>query len=694
MRRGRITSAHRVVAIGFDIQPNGLYSVVGIDEHESIVFKQENVSLPRLIRLVWEYKPRLLATDNIMELGGDETILRKVLSMLPDETEVVQVTKDPRGGFIDIRSLAALAGIRIEGKPSPIKTAYLVALLAKRGYGARVVFTEEKTKIIITRARHGSAGGMSQARYQRGVKAGILRATRVIKKLLDKHGFDYDMIFRKSGYGLESAVFIVYAPRHKLQGIIRNFKGRDIRVEIRPVYTGKILFETLHNTSFETNKHLIVGVDPGIVTAVAAIDLQGKPVFVYSRKGLDRAEIIELIKKHGEAVMIATDVTPPPDNVKKLAASLGVPLYTPPYPLSVEEKQNLVSELSHMLGNHKLNAHERDALAAAIRAYREYASKLRQIESIASRYPAEISVENLKASVIRGLTIAEALEAEIERLLIEKQPKPVRQVRHMKNTMQHVHNGNNGIQASEKLEAAKARIKVLENELQKCRERVKSLENELRLAKLEASQYHRDKLVEYEYRIRLLQHELDKLRQEKSMLDSEIKRMIKILVELSLGSLVLVPAVKTVTHSIVSKLAENPLFRVRRVIYIAQPHKPDAATIDELKQLNPIVILPRTNGNDVGKSYQASGIPVVMANKDDVIMYAESSGVAVIRSELLEEAYLAYLEMKAKSYETEAMEDRILDASALKKLVDAYRRARYESMHVAEDSENETITSP
>jgi len=39
---------------------------------------------------------------------------------------------------------------------------------------------------------------------------------------LDSHGFDYDMIIRRSKAGLEGAQFVVYAPRESLYGIIRG----------------------------------------------------------------------------------------------------------------------------------------------------------------------------------------------------------------------------------------------------------------------------------------------------------------------------------------------------------------------------------------------------------------------------------------------------------------------------------------
>ena len=676
-----------VAAIGFDIEPGGSYSVVGVDEEGHVVFKQEGVTLPRLIRLVWEHRPRILACDNIYELSEDENLLRKILSMLPDGTEVVQVTKRPEGGFADIRSMAALAGIHVEGKLSPLKTALLAALLALKGYGSRVVFTEEKTKIVIAAAHHGSAGGMSQARYQRGVKASILRATRVIKRLLDRHGFDYDLVFRKSGYGLESAVFIVYAPRSALRGVIRRFRGRDIRVEMRPVYAGRIHFEAVQRNE-EPRKYIIVGVDPGIVTAVAAVDLRGNPVFVYSRKGLDRAEIIELIKRHGVPVLLATDVTPPPDTVKKLASSLGVPLYTPPTSLTIDEKHELVASYASHFGLHRLNSHERDALAAAIRAYREYAAKFRQIEASASRYPAEISVDNLKASVIRGATIAEAVEREIERMLTEVPPTPLRRVRHP-TPRPHRHDDHAAElqRVVEELEAAKAKIRVLEDRLRACAEEKRELENRVRLVQLEAVSKAEEKLTEYRLRVEALQREVEKLRSELEALREQNRRLTEALAAIATGVLQPLPRVPSLTPKAVKALERDNLFPHTRMLYAEAAGSIDDELAGALAEAGTIAVLLGSNGvayQALSSLLRSHGIPVIHVPRDEVLAY---EGIVLVPRVYIEQAILEKMRlMHELAEERRRREPKLLDFDSLRALVESYRRARLQSLAEGEEA--------
>ncbi|HID41000.1 MAG TPA: DUF460 domain-containing protein, partial [Pyrodictium sp.] len=377
--------------------------------------------LYRLIRLIWEYRPDILAIDNIYELASSEKELVKITSMLPPDLNIVQPTRLPDGSLVDLRRLAKLAGLDTgSGKLSPARTAYLTALLASMGYGSRIRFIEEKTRIVIAKSRRLKHGGMSSPRYQRRVRSAVLRAVKDVKRILDRHRLDYDLMFRKSGGGLDSAVFIVYVPRSRLNGIIKPHEDSDVRIEIQPVYSSRIVFETDASDHLnQTKPYIIVGIDPGISTGVAAVDLNGQPVFAFSRRGIDRSEVIELISRHGIPVLIATDVRPAPVFVRKLAAAMGVPVYEPPASLSVEEKRSIVEEYTrrHPELRRVTDAHVRDALAAAVKALHMHESKMRQIESYTARLGLDIDVDAVKADVIKGATIAEAVERAIHAAL-------------------------------------------------------------------------------------------------------------------------------------------------------------------------------------------------------------------------------------------------------------------------------------
>jgi uncharacterized protein len=117
--------------------------------------------------------------------------------------------------------------------------------------------------------------------------------------------------------------------------------------------------------------HLIVGIDPGIKAAYAAVDLNGKFVAAGTLKEADADRVVEEIARIGIPSIVASDVNPAPSFVLKIAARFNVRTFSPERPMLQEEKGEIAGETR--------NLHERDALAAAVKCYRAYANRLRQI---------------------------------------------------------------------------------------------------------------------------------------------------------------------------------------------------------------------------------------------------------------------------------------------------------------------------
>ncbi|MBW9140636.1 MAG: DUF460 domain-containing protein [Candidatus Aramenus sp.] len=427
--------------LGIDIEPRNSplsasqprYSIVVIDEGGNVIQKMENVPLSRVIRIAWEQEISVIATDNVYELGSSDREVVKVLSLFPETVEVVQVTY-LNGEFKDIREVAKLYGIEVQGKPNPLRTAYLAALLASKGAGTKIKLIENKTKIIISKGRRSGPGGMSSNRYKRHLRGLVLRVFKQVKEALDKNGFDYDVIVKKTKSGMEGAVFVVYASRESLYGIVKKMKGHDINLEIKPVYKTKIEFADKK----ESSKPLIIGIDPGIEVGVAAIDFYGKPVLLESRRGIDRDDIISLVREKGVPVILSTDVNPLPDTVKRLAGALNSKIYVPEKSLSVDEKQEMLNQYCERFGLKITNPHIRDALAAALKAYNEVEKKIRQSESLIRRFDIDIDENVVFRCIISGSTLAECIEREIEKKLEGKeQPKlvitPTAQQKSLKN---------------------------------------------------------------------------------------------------------------------------------------------------------------------------------------------------------------------------------------------------------------------
>ena len=168
--------------------------------------------------------------------------------------------------------------------------------------------------------------------------------------------------------------------------------------------------------SYKSNKSpkgIIVGFDPGLTVGIAILNLKGQLISIASFKEIRRSDIISHIIGYGSTILVATDVYPPPKTVRKLASTLNSKIWSPYKNMTVESKIEIVD--SFLNDDKSLlipqNAHERDALAAAVKTYRDHLNKFRQIEKRAEKLDLpEHIVENVKILVIKGKSISNALK--------------------------------------------------------------------------------------------------------------------------------------------------------------------------------------------------------------------------------------------------------------------------------------------
>jgi predicted RNase H-like nuclease (RuvC/YqgF family) len=675
----------KLKVFGIDVEPGCMgrrrcFTVVVVEDGKPIA-KYEHVPLHKLVRLAWEFRPKLIAVDNVYELADSEKEIARLVSLLPEDTDIVQVTVMDDGTPVDLRVLASSAGLDVQGKLSPSRTAYILAVLAEKGYGVRVRFLEEKTKIIVSRSRSPGKGGSSSLRYQRNLRAGILRAVRDIKKLLDRNRLDYDLVFRKSGGGLDSAVFIVYASRDRLYGLVKPHDDGVVRIEIKPIYSSHMVLEK-HSRSGEPKKLLIVGIDPGHVTGIAALDLSGSIVFVTSRRGVDRQEVVEMIRSYGLPLVVASDVKPAPDFVKKLASMLGAQLYEPPEPLSVDEKRELVSRYASGL---KLDSHERDALAAAIKAYNYYSDKVKQIESVLSRYGLDLSLERIVASVIKGVTISEAVEREIARLLYaEEEPGLVlRKVRHGTRSEQSSQRPEELVaRLKEEIERLRAENTLLRKRVEELQSALEEKERDYKLLKAEVNL-----AVEAERRVQQLKHEVDMLRrelervrEENAKLKEMVENLSRTVLELASGKYLPAPLLRTVSREAIKKLERT---RPRIVVTLQPPTSPaEAARL--LANLGVKVLVALKADTDLAATMSTYGILVVEGGS---VVKELVNDLALIDAEALS--------LKLAESGVEMLKPRSEDSltvEKLKEILKQYRIQRLNEILGAEELEDSELT--
>jgi hypothetical protein len=667
--------------MGIDVEPGckhgPLCFSVALVENGKLVNKHEKVPLHRLIRLVWEYRPRILAVDNILELARNKRELARILSLLPSDTMIVQTTRLPDGRFVELRKLAHLAGLSpSSGKLSPSRTAYLVALLAEMGYGTPIRYVEEKTKIIVAKSRKLKHGGMSARRYQRRVRAAILRAAKDIKKALDRSGLDYDLMFRKSGGGLDSAVFIVYAPRDRVSKVVKPHEDTDIRIEIESVYRSEIEFvdtiEYYDNT--RSKPFIIVGVDPGVSTGIAAVDLNGEPVFAVSRRGLDRSEVIAIIRQYGIPVLIATDVTPAPDFVRKLAASLRVPVYEPPASLSVEEKRMILDEYTSKYPDLRriADSHVRDALAAAVKALHVYGGKMRQIESYVNRIGLDIDAEKVKADVIRGATIAEAVENAINELLAEDYTPPDIHDEKSKHNTDGASQQNT--QLLTEIELLRAENRILKKKLAELEDTVKALEIDLKIMTMSLKEeVERDReITMLRERILSLQGELERLRSRLRDTEEDVEKLASFVFGIARGHIVPAIVIHDLSSETLEIIEEKSRHYGRQIVIIESPNPIGLERhADKLARTVLALLVPSRHYEKLYRIAETLHIPLLVMEE---YVVERIGSLAFLDGRVVIDAYSVLEEYKKRSQETSTQKE--LSINELRKLIEEYRMRR------------------
>jgi predicted RNase H-like nuclease (RuvC/YqgF family) len=251
--------------------------------------------------------------------------------------------------------------------------------------------------------------------------------TRHIEGELKSVEIEYDIDIRKSDFGYASSRIIAYAALPVVKRLIESKRGGDFSVKISPVRkrTEFVPLDPKPTPSQIRPRFFILGIDPGTTAAICLLSLTGEVHLLISKKNLTRADIIRMVYEHGIPVMVATDVPQPPRLVEKIARLVNAETFSPGRPIPVAEKQELAREYSETTKIR--NAHERDALTAAVYAFRSIQSKLRQIDRKIREEQIAIDRSHLKALVIKGTPINEAIASltREESEVIEVEPKSI-----------------------------------------------------------------------------------------------------------------------------------------------------------------------------------------------------------------------------------------------------------------------------
>jgi predicted RNase H-like nuclease (RuvC/YqgF family) len=366
-----------------------MYALVRMQDQE--VLSETEISSFRLERILSLEQPEILAVDSLQEISVDQHDLFAFLQAMPPSVRLVQVTGGERKESLG--KVAARFNISFN-RFDPFAEARTIAKVASLGAGYEVIAFENTSEIVVSRHRSPGKGGWSQNRYIRKIHGAVQQKAREIEMELVAAGLRYEKKETRAFGGCSRVSFQVLSPRDELP--IPTYRGSDVQVRISGKKLDRIRFRPLSGKP----DYLIVGIDPGTTTAIAALDLEGNLLHLSSSRQMSMSDVTEVLYKIGKPLIIASDVHEMPYSVEKIRRAFNGVAYTPRQDMSVETKLELASPHPYR------NDHERDALSAALDAYRSYKNKF---QSILKRVPPGYDLDEVRAAIVRGLSVEQAI---------------------------------------------------------------------------------------------------------------------------------------------------------------------------------------------------------------------------------------------------------------------------------------------
>jgi hypothetical protein len=135
--------------------------------------------------------------------------------------------------------------------------------------------------------------------------------------------------------------------------------------------------------SLGTRQFLIGGIDVGLHTSVALLDLGGNIVYLGTLIHPQNSEILNRMTELGNVMVLSTDRAKPPSQAKKIAASISAKMVLPAKNMTKKKKRLLVEDYMEKRTEQirkRLNDHEKSALASAIFAYKKFRPGFKKLE--------------------------------------------------------------------------------------------------------------------------------------------------------------------------------------------------------------------------------------------------------------------------------------------------------------------------
>ena len=386
-------------------------------------------------------------------------------------------------------------------------------------------------------------------------------------------------------------------------------------------------------------KRLIVGVDPGVTVGLAVLSLDGQPVLIESRRGWSLSEIVKMISELGEPTIISSDVSPASEILEQLSHKLNAVLFVPSISMGADEKRQIARDYADFYGLKLKNAHEADALAAAVKAYKHYERKFEHVEARVRSMSLKVSAEDVKDLVVRGYSMKRAIQhlQGIDKYaapVVVKRPVPREEK--LKNLIEELQS---------RLAKERERLKNLRQTNRKLQDRIKTLEAEILSLKETIKEIQSKQSIEVrrEREYSLLMDELEKTRakvKEYSMKLEEYKRRFNDMQRLreleSQGRLILLKPIEAFTDRGLQKAFQLYGIKAGDSVLLLDPSGGGAATAEELaKRGIKVVVTKGQMSHNALEIFEKYMIPIIHR---DGLKIEWIEGLPYVNSESLREA--------------------------------------------------------
>lgn len=110
--------------------------------------------------------------------------------------------------------------------------------------------------------------------------------------------------------------------------------------------------------------------------------------------------MIKYVIGFGKPVIIASDVNPLPKMIDRMSAALGSRVFYPEFSLTNEEKEKIIGDFKEQIKN----SHQKDALAAGLKAFKNYHGLFLKVEETLGKKGREEIFEDVIAELMEDET--------------------------------------------------------------------------------------------------------------------------------------------------------------------------------------------------------------------------------------------------------------------------------------------------